>query len=236
MSRTLAELIDLDEPAWPLVQSWIAEARNRVEVMPTSRSAGEDALLRLQVTSRSPMGALALEAGGLLIDRRWVRVLGAGGDPMAGSLLTWNGLDDGPSTPSLVQALIVGHDVLGGFFGLNGGAWGGQLGNVFYFAPDTLEWEDLDMGYSAWLQWLCQGDLAKFFGPNRWPGWESEVSALSPDKGISVYPLLCAEGGPIAGRSRGNVPMSELWNFHSELTRQLSTLPDEAALKIEWHQ
>jgi hypothetical protein len=80
---------------------------------------------------------------------------------MAGSMLTWNGLDDGPSTPSVGQALIVGHDVLGGFFGLNGGAWGGQMGSVFYFAPDTLTWQDLNMSYSSWFQWLCRGRRRK---------------------------------------------------------------------------
>jgi hypothetical protein len=234
MSRTLSELIDRNEPAWPLVQSWIAEARNAVEVVPTSRARGEDALLRLQVTSRSPMGALALETGGLLVDHRWVRVLGAGGNGMAGSLVTWNRLDREPATTLVPKAVIVGHDVLGGFFGLNGGAWSGQPGNVFYFGPDTLDWEDLEMGYATWLHWLCQGDVAKFYAPNRWPGWESDVSALSPDDGISVYPFLWAEGGPIGERSRGTVPISELWHLHQESARQLRALPEDAQVRIEF--
>ena len=32
--------------------------------------------------------------------------------------------------------LLVADDVLGGFFAVNGGTFGGKAGNVFYYAPD----------------------------------------------------------------------------------------------------
>src|SRR5262245_57216917 len=32
--RALQELLNVDEPAWPLVQSWLREATNPVEVLP----------------------------------------------------------------------------------------------------------------------------------------------------------------------------------------------------------
>ena len=152
---------------------------------------------------------------------------------MSGSLVSWNGLDDGPSEPSVARALIVGHDVVGGFFGLNGGAWAGDLGGVFYFAPDTLTWEDLNMSYSSWLKWLSDGDLATFFAPSRWPGWESEVSMVGPDEGLAMYPFLWAEGGPVAERRRAKVPMAELWYANIEMARQLEAPPDGAAVRVE---
>jgi len=35
--------------------------------------------------------------------------------------------------------LLVADDVLGGFYALNGGAFGSEsLGKIFYFAPDNL--------------------------------------------------------------------------------------------------
>lgn len=34
--RTLEELICLDDPGWPEVQQWIAEAKNHVDVLPAS--------------------------------------------------------------------------------------------------------------------------------------------------------------------------------------------------------
>lgn len=43
--------------------------------------------------------------------------------------------------------LLVADDVLGGFFAINGGAFAGEAGNVFYYAPGSGEWEDCEMGY-----------------------------------------------------------------------------------------
>jgi hypothetical protein len=77
MKRELRELVNQDEPAWPLVQKWISEATNPVEVLPTGPVRSE-ALLATQVTTRSPMGAIIYETGGLLVDHGWVRVLGSG--------------------------------------------------------------------------------------------------------------------------------------------------------------
>ena len=43
--------------------------------------------------------------------------------------------------------LLVANDILSGFFAINGGAFGGKAGNVFYCMPDKRQ-----MGrYTAWL-------------------------------------------------------------------------------------
>jgi len=78
MPRPLADLLKTDDPAWPLVQQWIAEARNPVEVLPVTQKAADAELEALQVTVRSPMGAIAYHTGGLLVDHGWVRILGSG--------------------------------------------------------------------------------------------------------------------------------------------------------------
>ena len=75
--KPLHELINHEESALPLVQSWAAGAKTTCEVLPPSERCG-DVLHRLQVTTRSPMGAVAHGTGGLLIDGGWLRVLGSG--------------------------------------------------------------------------------------------------------------------------------------------------------------
>jgi predicted hydrolase (HD superfamily) len=128
--RPLSELLNTDDPAWPLVQQWIADANKPVEVLPAPADAGAQ-LEAAQVTLRSPMGAIVYHTGGLLIDHGWVRVLGGGGHPrMQRSLMGWNRgrtLDDdgGNST----RLLLVGDDIIGGFFAINGGALGSTSSN-----------------------------------------------------------------------------------------------------------
>jgi len=123
--------------------------------------------------------------------------------------------------PPIQGALLVAHDAVGGFFAINGDTASGRAGTVFYFAPDTLEWEDLDMGHAALVHWAMTGDLDEFYVELRWPGWERDVAGLAPDRGFSVYPPLISQGPPIGERTRRAVPMTELWGWHNDLARQL---------------
>lgn len=221
--RTIEELVDRAEPAIRLVHEWIAEAANTVEELPCDRALGERNLLALQVTTRSPMGAIAHETGGLLVDHGWLRLLGAGCARLPRGLADWNGLVAEPPKLRLDGAMLVGDDVVGGFFALNGGGFEGPAGNVFYLAPDTLAWEDLERGYSDWVYWTFNGELDLFYENARWPGWIEEVAALDGDQGLSIAPFLWAQGPPVQERSRRPVPIEELWDLHAlELPSQLA--------------
>lgn len=220
--RSLNELIDTQDPAWPLVQQWIKDAKNSVEVLPVNRTRAEEVLLYLQVTTRSPLGTIAYETGGLLIDHGWLRILGSGHSRMQGDLLTWNTDDLSHQRRALKGACIVAYDVVGGFFAINGGAFPGRAGNVFYFGPDTLKWHALDGTYSQFLVWSLSENLAQFYKKMRWQAWEDEVAPLSGDKGLSIFPFLFTEPElPLVKRSRRAVPMWELWNLHFDLAQQL---------------
>lgn len=228
--RNLDELIDGDQTGWTLVKEWRTTATNEVVVLDADIRAREEALVRLQVTSRSPLGAIALESGGLLVDGGWVRVLGADGPSMQG-IVSWNTLDR--QDHAVPGAMLIAHDAMGGFFALNGGKWAKDIGGVFYWGQDALDWNDLGTGYSGWLQWLFQSDLDQFYSELRWPGWRKEVSALSPDQGIAVYPFLWAtEGGPVGSRTRGPVPMRELWDSSHEMADQLRDVPKGSSVRV----
>lgn len=131
--QSLEELIHRDDPAWPLVQEWIAKATRPVEVLPPSADAGAS-LVALQVTTRSPMGAIVLETGGILVDHGWIRILGSGHPRLPRSLPGWNAAC-GPGTSDMPPFLRVADDAIGGFFALNGGHFGPGGPNVWYFSP-----------------------------------------------------------------------------------------------------
>jgi Protein of unknown function DUF2625 len=219
--RSLNDLLSGD-PAWPLVREWIAAASNRVEVLPVSDPDRSRALEEIQVTTRSPMGAVVYETGGILIDRGWLRILGSGHPRLPRTLPGWNRgrtWVDGQSAPPI---LIVADDVLGGSFAINGGALEGPPGLVHYFAPDRLQWESLDKGYSEFFQWTLRGDLQTFYEGYRWPEWAADVPMLPGDAAFSIYPFLWAEGPPIGERSRKAVPMAELFGLQFDIRRQVA--------------
>lgn len=213
--RDLSELIDAQNPAWPLIQEWISRAAVQVEVLETEVATGSAALFYTQVTSRSPMGAVVLNSTAILIDHRWLRILGAGSHPrFLRSLPGWN---EGRSK----QFYLIADDVIGGFYALNGGAFGVDLGKVYYFAPDTLEWEPCKFGYSEFLIWSMSGKLEDFYAPYRWTDWELEVQPLTGDQVISVYPFLSTQKSPIVDRTRRPIPIEEQYALQFDLKRQL---------------
>src|SRR5258708_2083544 len=118
---------NMTDSSWPLVQRWISSARNSVEVLNSDRKLGEAVLHQLRITSRSPMGAIALETGGIFFDHGWLRFLGSRTERMRGNLLSWNGIGNGAVGNKLRNAYIVPHDIVGGFFAINGGEFLGTL-------------------------------------------------------------------------------------------------------------
>ncbi|MFF0292535.1 DUF2625 family protein [Kitasatospora sp. NPDC004614] len=231
--RELDELIDVDDPAWPELRKALDGAPS-VRVLPADEQEARRCLLQLQVTARSTLGALTLHTGGLLLDDGWLRVFGGGGPASLGRVNRFPATFDPAWHPG--TGLVLAHDVLGGVFALNGhdpAAEGrpGTPGQVTYFAPDSLEWESLDVGHSAWLGWLLSGQWETFYDGLRWPGWREETAALAADEGIAVYPFLWSEQAheDLAATSRKPVPMRELLGIAGEFAQQVG-LPDPGFL------
>ncbi|HTL30708.1 MAG TPA: DUF2625 domain-containing protein [Tepidisphaeraceae bacterium] len=224
MPRPLSELINTAEPAWPLVKQWVAEAKNGVEVLPPAQNAAE-VLHQMQVTTRSPMGAIIYETGGLLVDHGWIRILGSGHPRLPRSIVSWNLGRAFQKVGDPAGFLLIADDVIGGFYAIDGGALGPKPGDVFYFAPDTLRWESLDRNYSNFLQFCFNGDLNGYNATFRWPGWIDEISDLPGDRGIGIYPFpFTAEGKDITKCSRKHIPLSELYGLYvEEFPRQLGS-------------
>jgi len=164
------------------------------------------------------MGAVVYETGGLLIDHGWLRFLGSGHPKLPRSIPGWNNGRTIFSQGESAGFLLIADDVLGGFYALDGGALGSGPGHVCYFAPDSLCWEPMNgMGYGDLLAWSLGPSLCQFYEGMRWPGWESEVSSISGDQALSIYPpLWTAEGRDIAKDSRKLCPVAEVFALNFE--------------------
>ena len=220
VNRPLVDLINHQEPGWDLVTEWIREGTNPVRVLPKTPVEAERALLAAQVTTRSALGAILYETGGLLVDGGWLRVLGSGSPLLSRSLMDWN-------QGKLAGGLLVADDVIGGFYAINAGAFGSEsLGQVFYFAPESLEWQALDKTYSEFLQFCFSGNLEDFYDGVRWPEWQRDVPRLTGDQGVAFFPFLFfQEGKDVATSKRDVVPIAQLWSFGQEMQQQLDNMP-----------
>ena len=209
--KTLTELIDVHDPGWAVVQEWLNAASNPYEVLAKDEPRAEQALLQLQVTTRSPLGALVYETGGLLIDDGWLRILGSGSARLARDPMSWT---QTATDAGSFGALLIADDASGGFFALNGGGLGEDIGNVYYFAPDALAWERLEVGYSAFVEWALCGDLALFYQTVRWSNWREEVRTLGGEQVYTFFPFLWTEPTlSVNERKRTVTPIEEQWRL-----------------------
>ena len=112
--------------------------------------------------------------------------------------------------------------MLGGFFAVNGGGLGDDVGQLYYLSPDNLEWSAMHYSYSDFLNFCFNGDVAKFYEGFRWTGWQKDLDTLSGERGYSFYPpLWTKEGIDIRKDSRKDVPMEELYGIIFEYRRQV---------------
>jgi hypothetical protein len=211
--RTLDQLVDHVDPAFPLIQGWLSDSHRHYEVLEPSTDRG-NVLLNLQVTTRSPMGAIAYETGGILIDQGWLRILGSGHTKLPRSIDSWN-------ANRAVGHLLVADDVVGGFFSVNGGNFGNDLGFMYYLAPDTLVWEPLGFKYTDFINWALSDALTSFYESFRWPEWEAEVRGMAGDQCYNFFPFLCSEEGSVLTSSRKAISIAEQYQVNTDMMATL---------------
>jgi hypothetical protein len=212
--RKLDELIDNQEPAIKLLQQLVNDAKVPCELLPPGPER-EKALLYLQVTTRSTLGALAYDTGGLLIDDGWLRLLGSGHAKLSRSLHEWNS----PRTDGAFY--LVGDDLAGGFFAINGGAFGDDLGSVYYWPPDSLEWESLERGFTDFVAMFLTHTIQNYYTDLRWSTWREDARSASSDQCFAFFPFLWTKEGSVERSHRSVVPMSQMWDAKVDIVRQL---------------
>ncbi|MEM7357138.1 MAG: DUF2625 family protein [Acidobacteriota bacterium] len=212
--RSLAELIDSDDPGIVLIREWADASELNCEILPPS-DRREDVLLAVQVTSRSTLGALAYDTGGVLIDDGWLRFLGSGHPKIGRDLAQWN-------QDRANGFYLVGDDAAGGFFALNTGRLGPNMNRVYYWSPDDLEWEDLDLGLTDFLAACFSSRLATFYSDLRWADWREEVRSLPGDRCFSFVPFLWTAEGSVEKSVRSSVPVAEAFDNKLDIVRQLA--------------
>ena len=220
--RPVDELINTADPGWALVKQWISEAKNKVEVLPADPAKAKEALYQTQVTTRSPMGAVIFETGGILVDNGWIRILGSGSARLNRSLPGWNKGKTFANVGEAPTYLLIADDAAGGFFALNGGGLGSYTGKIYYLAPDTLEWEAMDLSYTDFLLFCFNHHLDEFYKNLRWKSWKADVAKLDGNRAFNFYPFLWTkEGKDINKNTRKDVPVEELFSLMMDFRKQL---------------
>ena len=219
----IENLINEQDSGWTFVKQWISDAKNKVEILPVNLENAKTTLYKIQVTTRSPMGAIIYETGGILIDDGWIRILGSGSEKLPRNIADWNIGKGVPKIGEKPTFFLIADDAIGGFFVLNMGEFGNDLGKVYYFAPDSLDFEPLDLSYSEFINFCFDNNLDELYKGLRWKNWREDTSKLNGDKVFNFYPFLWTkEGKNIENDSRKAISVEEQYHLNIDFKKQLS--------------
>ena len=217
------EELNKDTSGWEVVQNAMRIARNKFKISPKDPATAKEALYQTQVTAHSPMGAIIYLTGGILIEDGWIRILGSGSPELDRSLPQWNKGKTFDNYGDQPKFLLVADDVVGGFFAINGGALGSEMGMIYYLAPDDLKWESLHIGYTDFINFCFVGDMKLFYGDLGWPQCRNEVSTLTGNDCFYFYPFRWTKEGKDIGKDqRKIVPVEELYQLETDEMKTLA--------------
>ena len=141
-------------------------------------------------------------SGGIVIDN-WIRIYGCGELNVTEKNKLYNA--------NQTMDILIAEDILGGLFGLKDDF-------VYYFAPDTNEWECLEIYYTQFINWLLNNSegVNKFYEYFRWTSWKEDCSKIQLKNGYSFYPLFQVEND-INQRSRRIISIDELIRLNLDI-------------------
>ena len=144
------------------------------------------------------------KCGGIIIDN-WIRIFGCGELNVIEKNEKYNNNMD----------IIIGEDILGGLFAL-------KNDYVYYFAPDTNEWENLQIYYTQFINWIINNPngVNKFYELFRWTTWKEDCKKLKLTEGYHFYPLL-QTSLDIEKRDRKIIPIDELIRFNLDFNNKI---------------
>lgn len=178
---------------------------------------GETIVKELVLNDKTTLATIIYHFAGMTINK-CIRILGQGNDDIQ-SIIQINDVKNGKPT-RLKNFLIVATDIFGGLYAMNIEKIDGSIGQIFYFAPDSLEWEPLDMKYSQFLFWAVNGNTDEFYSSMKWSNWESYADITGFDQGILIYPFLWSKEIEIESAKKKIVPFIELINVNMDYRRK----------------
>ena len=112
---------------------------------------------------------------------------------------------------------LIAYDILGGLFAISIE----KLNSIEYFAPDTLEWEDLEIDYKEFLYWVTTNQLDTFYQELIVPDLLTLDLSLEKNEVVLTYPFIWSMEYTLSGAARKIVPFKELLEMNADFYRQL---------------
>lgn len=201
---------------WKEILDIVYKSNKNIDVIAGSKELGAEECNNLKIPDDSVLYSVVTNSNGIIINN-WIRLWGQNSNDNHGveyyNLLFQNDIEG---------LFLVASDVLGGLFAINLNKFNEGINLIWYFAPDTLEWECMDMQYNEFLAWSIQGNIDEFYSTMRWNNWKEDVKNIGINYALLIYPFLWARECDIEMASKKVVSIDELIKINFEYHNKLA--------------
>ena len=198
---------------WQKILDAVYKSNRDICVLKGDYFIGERICKELNIQPESLLFNVIANTSGIVINN-WMRLLGQDRDEVNG-VIHFNTRFSSYTS----GLLLVACDVVGGLFAIDINRISCNH-QISYFAPDTLEWEPINMCYEDFLSWCFYGDIDEFYYTMRWKKWTEDIRDIGINKGVLIYPFLWAKECNIENATKQIVPLDEIieLNLHNSDT------------------
>ena len=159
-----------------------------------------------------------MRSNGIVIDN-WIRIFGQDSS-LNNGVSHYNRTND--YMDELGGMFLVASDVPGGLYAINISRFPENRNMIWYFAPDSLEWECLELSYNEFVAWSLQGDTDGYYSSMRWQSWKEDVKDIAMNDAILIYPFLWAKECDIETADKKIVKADEVIKMNFEYSNILN--------------
>lgn len=199
-----------------LIQEWIDNSPWKITIIPRVDDK-DNAETLLGISEYSTLGTIVNHVGGISAANSVIRHFG-GTNGFDLSIKTVNHLSC--NLPRAFKGvLVVADDIYGGLFGINESLPLALPGTMIYLPPDTYDWESLEIGHSAFVNWTMSGDVPLFYKSYKNVPVEANVPF---DKVLDYQPPLWARDVKTGNFNYTLTKSSRMHQIRAQLLEQLS--------------
>lgn len=205
------------ENFWEELVDIIEKSNKSIELLNGDKNLGIQECKRMHIPQNTALFIVVSNSKGIIIDN-WIRILGQSYTDNF-SIIHFN---DCSYIEKYIEGLfIVANDVVGGLFAININRFSSGKNKVWYFAPDTLEWENLDFSYNEFLAWALQGNTDDFYSCMRWKNWKNDLKKIKYFEVVLIYPFLWAKECNIETANKNIVAFDEVMQINFDNSEKL---------------
>lgn len=187
---------------WNKIMDVLRAAQNHVRVYENRNDIGER-LCAWNINEASVLGNILMNTNGINVEG-YIRIYGGGGEKK------FDKYNDKLKSLESGRKLYVADDIFGGLFAIGNGDFDGNAEQMWYFAPDTMEWEQMEFTYAGFINWCANADVLGYY--KSWDCLETREirNTIEENQGVSIYPFLWTAECDINSASKKVVPFFEL--------------------------